>query len=260
MNETNKFFIKNWHVTALTLAVVFSLILAVTTYRYSALHSNDIAVPTLTVEGKGEAMSAPDIATVTFSLIEVLPNVKDAQKKVEVTMTKVSDGLKVLGVASKDIKTESYSVNPKYTYPTSVCTALKCSPDSPKLEGYEVSEYISVKVRKIDSAGDVLALLGNNEVKNISGPYFSIENSEIMIAEARSEAIEKAKAKAKATAKSLGKSLGDIKVYTENNGNAYPMMYAEDAMVGNSSSVEKVTLAQGETKVTVNVSLTFSLE
>jgi uncharacterized protein YggE len=260
MNETNKQLVRNWQVTLITLAFVFSLVLAATTYRYGVLHSNDVAVPSLTVDGKGEATALPDIATITFSITEVSPNVKDAQKKVEDTMKKVNDGLKALDIASKDIKTESYTVSPKYSYPQPVCTVLGCPSALPKLEGYEVSEYVLVKVRKIDTAGDVLALLGNNEVKNISGPNFGIENSDKLVALARAEAIDKAKEKAKETAKSLGKSLGEIKVYTENNGNTYPMMYAKDAMASSAGTLERVTLAQGETKVTVNVSLTYSLK
>ncbi len=257
MNETKKFSARDLGITLLAFSAAVSVLIAATTYHYSALHSNDVAVPIITVTGTGEASVAPDIATVTFSVSQVSASVKDGQAKVDATMQKVNEGLKTLGVSGKDIKTVSYTVNPKYSYPQGFCPPSGCP--SPKLEGYEIGEYMSVTVRKIDSTGEVLALLGKNEVKDISGPNFSVENSDSLLAKARALAVEKAKAKAKETASALGATLGDVRSYSENLGGGYPMpMYAKVDMA--SASVESVTLSQGDTKASVTVSLTYSLK
>ncbi len=259
MNETKKFSAKEWGITLFAFSAAVSVLIAATTYHYSALHSNDVVVPTITVTGTGEASIAPDIATVTFSVSQVSASVKDGQAKVDATIQKVNEGLKSLGVASKDIKTVSYTVSPKYSYPQVICITNSCPSSIPKLEGYEIGEYVSVIVRKIDSAGDVLALLGRNEVKDISGPSFSVENSDTLLAKARAIAVEKAKAKAKETANSLDATLGDVRSYSENTGGGYPVpMYAKADM--GAGSVESVTLSQGETKASVTVSLTYSLK
>jgi uncharacterized protein len=259
MNETKKFGAKELGMTLLSFSSAVSVFIAATTYHYSALRSNNIAVPTITVTGTGEASVAPDIATVTFSVSEVSGTVKEGQAKVDGVIQKVNEGLKGLGISSKDIKTVSYTVNPRYSYPQMICTTNSCPSPAPKLEGYEIGEYMSVTVRKIDSAGDVLALLGKNEVKDISGPQFSVENNDTLLAKARSLAVEKAKAKAKETASALGAALGDVRGYSENTGGNYPMpMYAKADMAA--GSLERVTLSQGETKASVTVSLTYSLK
>ncbi len=261
MNEQKNYFMKAWPVTVLALSLAFSTLIASSAYRFSALHGNDLATPTITVLGEGEATTLPDIATVTFTINQVSANVKDAQKKVEGTMSAVSSALNALGISSKDIKTENYSVSPKYTYSQIVCVTSPCLESSPKLEGYEVSETVSIKVRKIDTAGEVLAVLGKNEVKDISGPQFSVENNEALLKIARAQAIEKAETKAKETAKSLGVSLGEIKSYNEGGNPPYMPMYSKAmSMDASAGGVEKVTLAPGESKVKVNVSIVYTLK
>lgn len=259
MNE-QKHMIKTWPAVLVAVSLSVSALMAATSYRYSAFHSNDVSTPTITVTGEGEAVSVPDIATISFTISQTSALVKDSQKQVEEKMKKVSAALSELDVDSKDIKTENYQVNPKYSYPTIVCIESPCPASSPKLEGYEVSETVTVKVRKTDIAGDVLAALGKNEVTNIQGPNFSVENEDKLIASARASAIEKAEEKAKATAKSLGVSLAGIKSYSEGNGGyPYPMMYAKSTMVGAADAQERVTLSPGESKVKVNVTLVYSL-
>jgi len=259
MNEYKNIAVKSWTMTVLTLSVALASLLAAGAYRYSVFHSNDMAVPTITVSGEGEASALPDIASITFTIDQTSLSVKDAQKRVEDTMKKVSNSLKDLSVDSKDIKTDNSSVSPRYTYPQVVCLENPCPSASPKLEGYDVSETVTVTVRKIDAAGDVLAVLGKNEVKNVQGPNFSIEHNEDLLKIARAEAIEKAETKAKETAKALGKSLGDIKTYTEGGYTPYPMMYAKAMDVSGSLASERVTLAQGETKIKLSVSIVYVL-
>jgi len=259
MNE-QKPFAKSWPVTLLAVSFAFSALLASGAYRYEAMHSTNIAIPTITVTGEGEATAVPDIATISFTIDNTSADVKTAQKAVEDTMKKVSAALKDLGVDAKDIKTENYGVNPKYTYSNIMCITAPCPSNIPKLEGYEVSESVSVKVRKIENTGDVLAALGKNEVKNIQGPNFGIENDEALTKVARGIAIQKAKEKASETAKSLGQNLGDIRSYSEGGAYPMPMMYAKGAsMDAGTMSVERITLAQGETKIKVTVNLTYSL-
>ncbi len=258
MNETKKLTLKEWGVTLFAFSSAVSVFIVATTYHYSAHHSNDVAVPTITVSSDGEASVAPDIATITFAVSQVSLSVKDGQSKVNSTIEKVTEGLKALGISAKDIKTVSYTVSPKYSYTQGFCPPNGCP--SPKVEGYEINDSVSVVVRKIDATGDVLALLGKNEVKDISGPNFSVENNDSLLAKARALAVEKAKAKAKETASSLGATLGDVRSYSENIGGGYPVpMYAKAASF-DGASPERVSLSQGETKVSVTVSLTYSLK
>lgn len=260
MDEQKLKLVKSWPVIVLVLSISLSALVLASSYRYGVMHGNDISTPTISVSGEGEATSLPDIATVTFTVSNVSLSVKDAQSYVQNIKGKVSEGLKAVGISDKDIKTESYTVSPKYSYPQIICNTRECPPSLPKLEGYEVRESVTVKVRKIDQAGDVLTLLGKNEVTEIGGPNFSVENDEALVKEARAMAVEKAKAKARETASALGVELGEVKSYNEGLGNpyAYDMMYAKASSV--STGGERVTLSPGESKIKVNVTLVYTLK
>jgi uncharacterized protein YggE len=260
MDEQKLKLIKSWPIIVLILSVSVSALVLSSSYRYGVMHGNDISTPTISVSGDGEATSLPDIAIVTFTISRVSPNVKDAQGAAQTIREKVSKGLKDMGISDKDIKTENYTVSPKYSYPQIICTVRECPSSLPKLEGYEIRESVTIKVRKIDQAGDVLALLGKNEVTEIGGPNFSVENDEALVKGARAMAIEKAKAKARETASALGAELGEIKSYSEGLGNLYPydMMYAKASSP--TTGAERVTLSPGESKIKVNVTLVYTLK
>lgn len=213
---------------------------------------------TITVNGEGEVTAIPDVALVSFTIREVAKTVPEAQKKAEDIIKPTNDGLAKLGVANKDIKTISYTVNPKYTYEAQIYCLSNCPPNKPKLEGYEVSETIQVKVRNIDDSGKVLALLGTNNITEISGPDFTVDDMDKINSDAKALAIANAKLKAKATAKALGVELGRITGFSEDNNYPRPMMYG--AMSAKAESVSSVTVPIGESVIKKTVSITYEIE
>ena len=219
-------------------------------------------VASISVTGDGEVTAVPDIATVTFTVRESAKTVPEAQKLAE---TKISKGLKNLesiGVEKKDVKTLSYTVNPKYeTQQAGVCTMYSCPPSKTVVVGYEVAQSVSVKVRKVDQAGDVIGLLGKENITEISGPDFTVDDMDRVKADARAEAIKKAQDKAEAEAKALGVSLGSIISFNEDNGGYYPVMYEAKAMslgVGGAAS-DSVSLPQVENVIKARVTITYTL-
>ena len=66
------------------------------------------------------------------------------------TDLETSKRLKELGVESKDIQTANYNVYPQYDY-TDGKSALK---------GYQVSQNVTVKIRNLDKADQILGLAG----------------------------------------------------------------------------------------------------
>ncbi len=138
---------------------------------------------------------------------------------------------------------------------------MPCVPTESKIIGYEVSEYISVKVRDLAKSGDIVKGLGDIGISEINGPNFSIENEDKLKEEARKMAIDEAKEKAKALARDLGVRLVRIVNFSE-NGN-YPMpMYAEGMMAKDSvvsSSLRSPELPTGENKIISNVIITYEI-
>ncbi len=220
-------------------------------------------VASISVSGEGEVTAKPDIATVTFTVRESAKTVPEAQKLAEAKIAAGIKALDALGVnKDKDVKTLSYNVNPKYeSQQVGYCNGYVCPPGKTVVTGYEVSQSVSVKVRKVEQAGEVFGALGKVNITEISGPDFTVDDMDKMEADAKNLAIKEAQAKAEATAKSLGVRLGAITQFSEDNGGYYPVMYRATggAMMTDAKS-ESVTIPQGENIIKSRVTITYTLK
>jgi uncharacterized protein YggE len=220
---------------------------------------------TISVNGTGEITATPDIAQFSFSVIEDANDVATAQQTVAKKMQAVYDALTKLGVDKKDIKTESFDVQPKYVYPqTQVCTRTICPPvyTSPTIDGYTVSEMVSVKVRNIEKAGDVLTAVGTLQVKNVSGLQFVVDDVNALKQQALISAIANAKTNAEQIAASLGTHVVRITGYYETGDNGGAPIFASAPMTMSAKSDVAVpqVISTGESKITSNVSVSFEIK
>lgn len=248
----------------LVLAILASLYFAVKVVSevrgYRFLGGGAPASNTISFGGTGEVFAAPDIATISFTIREEAKEMEEAQDKVATKETAVLEFLKENKVAEKDIKTENYSSYPKYDYSYRYpCLVYPC-PTQAKVVGYEVSEYVSVKVRDIAMAGEIVNGIGAAGVKEINGPNFSVEKEEELKAQARKMAIDEAKAKAKTLSKDLGVRLVRIVSFSE-DGNYPGPMYGRDMMTLESKAApaSAPTLPTGENKIISSVTITYEI-
>ncbi len=219
-------------------------------------------VNTITVDGSGDAVAKPDIATFSFSVTETAQTVADAQAKatdkINAALKAVRDG----GVADKDIQTTSYSINPHYDYQDGICTASVCRPGKSVLNGYDVSQSITVKVRDLTKAGALFSSIGSTGVQNINGLSFAVDQPDAIQAAARAIAIQKAQAKAQELAKELGVSLGRIISFSDTGNVPRPMLYGMggDMAVSKTAAAIAPEVPTGEQKVTSSVSITYEIQ
>lgn len=215
----------------------------------------------ISVTGDGSAVAIPDVASFSFSVTEKAKTVDEAQA---MATKKINEALKVVkesGVSDKDIETISYNINPHYEYQTYSCTATYC-PSKSVLTGYEVSQTIGVKVRKLADAGKLFSVIGSAGVSNINGLTFSVDDMDNVKAIAREKAIQEAQAKAEILAKQLGVTLSRVSGFYEND-SSYPRpMYG----MGGAMEVSSVKVADspevpvGERKITTSVSITYEIK
>ncbi len=253
-----------WYAGTLALAGLFIMSLAIAGAQLSSMKHPLGQQGTITVSGDGEVAVKPDIATITFTVNETGTTVANAQDAVEKKVIAAINALAQFGVDEKDRKTVSYNVYPHYenvpimsamgmgvaTYPST----------NQKITGYDVSETVEVKIRKIDSAGDVLGALGAANITQISGPNFTVEDPDKAQEKAKEEAIEAARAKAKETARALGVDLGEVVQFSEDNGGyPMPMSYAKD-MRAQSALGSEVTLPSGDSTIKSHVTITYNLD
>ncbi|KND50720.1 MAG: hypothetical protein AB198_01300 [Parcubacteria bacterium C7867-003] len=222
----------------------------------------------IAVNGTGEVLAVPDIASFSFSVVEEGKTVKQAQDKATQKINSILEAVKGMGIEDKDIKTTGYNSYPKYDYQQTVCTMQYpsyCPPGKQVLTGYEVSQSITVKVRNTEKAGDVLTKVGELGAGNISGLDFVVDDLEAVKAEAREKAVADAKAKAKVLAKTLGVRLDTVVNFYESGDFQPPVMYAMDSKVmgmgaANEASRVAPSIPTGENKIVSNVTITYEVK
>lgn len=261
MNIPNKFW--NYLIGAVVLLMVFLAVLSVKELKsLSYIGKNPNMSNMITVQGTGEAVSEPDVATFSFSVTETAKTVAEAQNN---ATAKINSALKVVrdsGVKKEDIQTLSYSINPHFEYQGGVCTAYSCPPSKSVLTGYDVSQSILIKVRDLQKAGDLFTSIGSLGVQNIGGLAFSVDKPEAKKAEARSKAIADAQSKAKILARDLNVSLVNIVSFSEYS-NDYPRPYGMGGVELSSVKVQSAIAPEvpaGEQKITSSVSITYEIK
>lgn len=217
---------------------------------------------TISVSGKGEIIAKADIATFTFNVVEESANVSDAQNRAAKKINDTINFLKSNGIEERDIKTTNYNIYPRYNYvkPINEKSAMMPMRDNRVLIGYEVSQGIEVKVRKIDSAGSILSGIGSLGASNVSGLNFSIDEEDKLKKEARNLAIEDAKEEAKVLAKGLGVKLVRIINFSESG--YFPIyrekLSADTATLGMGGAIAP-EIPAGEDKVTSQVNIVYEI-
>ena len=228
-------------------------------FRY--IGSGISATNTINVSGTGKVFAVPNIATFSFTVSETGRDVATAQDLVTKKMNDITSYLKgTAGIADADIQTTDYSANPKYEQ-TAPCTYSLPCPSSGKIVGYDVAETITVKVRKTDTAGDVLSNVGSRGVSNVSGLSFTVDNEEQLQADARDKAIRDAEGKAQILANQLGVKLVRVVGFNENGSQP---MYAYKTMSAGSTDAAMAPAAAnvqlGQNTITSDVNVTYEIQ
>ena len=244
----------------LALFLLISSLKALKEFRY--VGSGVTASNTISVSGMGEVFAVPDRATFSVTVREEAKDVADAQDKATEKSNAIIAYLKGAGVEEKDIKTISYSVNPKYEYSQGVCTPSSCPPSKQTLTGFEVYQSLEVKVQDPKKAGELLSGVGGKGASEVSGLSFTVEDEDRLKADARKEAIADAEAKADELADQLGVKIIRVVGFYEDSG-GYQPYYGKGGIAMDSMSVREAAPAPqipaGENKIVSNVNITYEI-
>lgn len=228
-------------------------IVGVVSVAYAARSWSSSIAPSRTImaSAEGTAIVKPDIAIVSFSVISEGKNATTIQDDNMRKMNEAVALVKTLGVDPKDIQTSSYDLSPKYRY------EQKSGISS--IEGYRITQTVTVKVRNLDNAAKIVGGLPGVGVNQISGPSFGVEDVDLYLASARAEAFAKARAKAEALAKAAGVSIGKVVTFSESFGGGYPPvpMYAKAMGMGGDAAMPE--FQPGSEEARVSVSVTFEI-
>ena len=242
------------------LLVAFLAVLTIKEIKSIAYVGHDTAITnTISVNGTGDAVAKPDVATFSFSVNETGTTVAQAQSAATDKINAALKAVRASGVSDNDIKTLSYDIAPHYEYYSGICTVNDCPPSKSTLTGYDVSETIQVKVRDLTKAGDLFGTIVSAGVQNVNSLAFSVDQPESIQSQARSTAIADAQSKARELAKELGVSLGRVISFTESSGDEpSPIMYGMSDKA--SAPMAAPQIPAGQQKITSNVTVTYEIQ
>lgn len=219
-------------------------------FPFSVTSTTTTKNESFTVQGEGKALVKPDIARVSVGVTSNGATVKEAQNQLNASINKVSDAIKKLDIESKDVQTTNYSIYPQSDYRQG---------GVPKIIGYQANTNLSIVVRNIDKANDVLDAATANGANQIGGISFDVDDKTKPQNEARVKAVAEAKKKAQMAAQTAGFRLGKIVNYSEDVGGIPRPPYLGIAKTADSVASRATNVEVGSSEITVTVNLSYEI-
>ena len=179
----------------------------------------------ISIVGEGKAAAAPDTAVFDAGVIAIAETAQAALEQNTKAITDLLAALKAAGIERRDLATSGFAVQPMFVYPQPEPGKQR---EQPKLEGYEVRNSVTAKVRDLSKLGVILDAAVQHGANQIGAISFDVQNKEALLDKAREDAINDAKQKAEKAAQVAGLELGRVLSLSETVQHAPPRPIAGD--------------------------------
>lgn len=225
--------------------------IAATLAAASPALAQDAKMPRLiSLSGQGEVRRAPDIAVVTTGVLSQGATAAEALAANTGTMNALLAALKEAGIADKDVQTSNFMVQPRYNFQEN---------KAPELVGYDVSNNVTISVRKIGDLGALLDKVVQAGSNQINGIAFDVSEPSASLDEARKLATQDATRKAKIYAEAMGVTLGPVMSISEGINFQPPMPAVRGKVMMADAASAPVPVAAGEQRLSVDVNITWEI-
>ncbi|HSM25344.1 MAG TPA: SIMPL domain-containing protein [Anaerolineaceae bacterium] len=211
---------------------------------------NEKNTRSMSVAGRGEVYLIPDIAYINVGTrseaLDVATALADNNKQAQA----ISAVLTEMGIDPLDIQTTAFNVYPYQNY------GMDGQPADLK---YVVENTVNVKVRNLNSLGEVLDAVVKSGANQIYGISFDVEDRKQAEADARRLAIQDATEKAQELAGLTGITLGEIlNISVYSNGSPQPVFDAKGG--GYAMPQSAAPIAAGQMIITADANLVYTLK
>lgn len=228
---------------------------------YTGTYSDTIGLSarSFSVDGVGKITVVPDVAQFTFGVItEGGENLSDLQGQNATRVNRVIDFLKDSGIDEVDIETRRLNISPRYQrFDCFGGRGVVCPPA--EIVGYTIDQSVRVKVRDLDSVGDVFAGVIENGANTASNLLFVVDDPTEFENQARAEAIADAERKARAVADASGVRVGKLLSIDEIS-QSPRFDFALSSAEGIGGGVVPPTIEPGTQEIIINVTLRYQIK
>lgn len=203
--------------------------------------------PYISASAIGETRVTPDRAIVQVTVDSRGESAANAGSQNRDKQERVIDAVKAQGVATPQIRTSGYRVNPEYAEPE--------RGKAPRVTGYRATNTIQVEVRSIENIGKVIDAALGAGATNIGSVGLYASNTDAARREAVQLAVTKARGEAESAAMAAGGTLGRLVELTIDPG-AIPRPLLQNVVVtSGATSLRESGLAASYTPVEPGESL-----
>ena len=202
------------------------------------------------VTAQGQVTATPDIAYLALGVSSQALTVAQAQSDAANAMTAVMKVLKDKGIADADITTTGFNINPVYDY----------SKNTNTITGYQVSNMLTVTVRKISDVGPIIdaAAIAGGDFIRVNSVSFGVADPTPFAKQARAKAMATALDTAGQLATLGGVKLGLPTFITESSG-YFPPSPIYYGAVAEARDVA-TPISPGQTEITVSVTVIYAIQ
>ncbi|SEQ91590.1 hypothetical protein SAMN05216232_3694 [Virgibacillus subterraneus] len=191
----------------------------------------------MTVNGVSNLSVEPNIVEVQLDVVTEGMSLSQVQQENANIMNQVIQALLQLGIARENIQTTAYTINPKYDYVDGTQV----------FRGYEVTNAITVKIKDIDQAGNVIDVAVQNGINRVSNIQFTVENKDVYYKQALSSALKDAYAKAQTLANTMQIGIAPYPIKITEKISEAPITYKAYATMEASTPIEPGQIVIGAT-------------
>jgi uncharacterized protein YggE len=193
----------------------------------------------ITVTGVGTIEAVPDEAEFSLGVTTKGATARLALGENSERMQRLLAALKAAGVAARDLQTQDVSVSPAYR------------PN----EGYTASNSVSVRIRDLDRAGEILDTASRAGATNVYGPSLTRADRDGFEQNALERAVDNARKRAEALGRAAGVDVGTVTSITETTEGGYA--YSDRLALGAPAS--EAPIEKGTEEITASVTVTFAI-
>ena len=201
----------------------------------------------ITAHGHAEIKARPDEAMLTVSVTTQGQNPTTTAQDNATRTTAVLEALRKANIASKDIQTQNYSVQPQYSYNTG---------QTPTLTGFQVENIIQVTVHDLTQIGTVIDQATQAGATQVNGPNYELSDRSAVENQALGQAAANAHQKAAAMAGAVGVGLGPLLTLTDGQAPTVQPMYAMPMMARSAAAAGQPTTPISEQQLTITADVT----
>ncbi len=206
------------------------------------------AAPHVLTSGSAEIRVPADMATLSFSITTQEKTPQKARQAVDTSVASFVNALELAGFKRQELVAGNLRLAPEYSQNSGL---------SLKLNGYQASRDVIVRVYQLDRVGQVIDVALKSGINAVQSIQYDVRDKARYLSQVREQAISDSKSKAAELAKAYGMTLG--KIYSIQYVSQEPPSLMRGRMLMNAPSPADSYLAE-DIRFSDNVSVVFNLD